>query len=60
MGWEKQTIDSEKNLATVRGAVREQWQKERQENLKKPAPTPEPGQDKTKGREIEPPEPGND
>lgn len=60
LGWEKQPIDSEKNKAAVHGAIREQWQKERQEELDKPATPTEPDQDKAKGREIEPPEPGND
>ncbi len=57
LGWEKQPIDTEKNLETVRGAVREQWQKERSEALAKPA-TPPPAQDK--GREVEPLEPDRD
>jgi len=55
LGWEQQPIDTEKNLATVRGAVREQWQKEREEKLAKP---PAPNLDKTK--EQEPPEPERD
>jgi hypothetical protein len=33
LGWEQQPVDTEKNLTTVRGAVREQWQKEREEKL---------------------------
>ena len=27
LGWEQQPVDTEKNLTTVRGAVREQWQR---------------------------------
>jgi hypothetical protein len=56
LGWEKRPLDTEKNLETVRGAVKEQWQKERQEALAKPAPQ-SPAPDKTKGKEVEPPEP---
>jgi hypothetical protein len=56
LGWEKQEIDTDKNIATAKAAVKEQWQKEREESLAKPAPTtPEP--EKTKGKDIEPPEP---
>jgi hypothetical protein len=58
LGWEKQEIDTDKNIATAKAAVKEQWQKEREEYLAKPAPTPEP--EKTKGKEIEPPEPDRD
>ncbi len=54
LGWEKVPLDTEKNQATVREAVKEQWQKERTENLTKP-PTPPPAPDK--GKKIEPPEP---
>ena len=51
-GWAKQQVPSEKSLETVRGAVREQWQKEREETRDKPAaPTPE------KTKERQPPEP---
>ena len=59
LGWEKLPLDTDKNLKTVRAAVKEQWQKERQEALDKPSPPP-PTPDKTKGKEVEPPEPGND
>lgn len=59
LGWEKRPVDTEKTLEAVRGAVKDQWQKERQEALAKPAPQP-PAQDKNKGKDIEPPEPGND
>lgn len=53
LGWEKQAIDTEKNIATAKGAVREQWQKERAEAKAKPAPKPpEPN----KGKDIEPPD----
>lgn len=55
LGWEKQEIDTDKNIATAKDAVREQWQKEREEAKAKPA---EPGQ--TKAKEIEPPEPDRD
>jgi len=52
LGWAKQPIDTEKNLETVRGAVREQWHKERNEALAKPdAPSPE------KAKDRQPPEP---
>jgi hypothetical protein len=55
LGWEKQEIDTDKNIATAQEAVKEQWQKEREEAKAKPA---EP--DTTKGKEIEPPEPDRD
>jgi hypothetical protein len=54
LGWDKQPMDTEKNQAIVREAVKEQWQKERTENLTKPA-TPSPAPEKSK--EAEPPEP---
>ena len=54
LGWEKAEIDTDKNIATAKGAVKEQWQKEREEAKTKPAPT-EP--DRAKDKEIEPPEP---
>jgi hypothetical protein len=57
LGWEKQEIDTDKNIATAKGAVKEQWQKEREEAKAKPAPKP-PEPDK--GKEIEPPEPDRD
>ena len=56
LGWEKQAIDTEKNLATAKGAVIEQWQQEREEARARPAPKP-PEPDQTKGKGIEPPEP---
>lgn len=57
MGWEKQEIDTTKNLATAKAAVREQWEKERELAKAEPAPEatePEPGKD------MEPPEPERD
>ena len=54
LGWEKQAIDTEKNIATAKGAVREQWQKEREETKAKPAPKPP---EQSKDKNIEPPEP---
>jgi hypothetical protein len=56
LGWEKRPMDTEKNLETVRNAVKQQWQKERQETLAKPAPQA-PAPDKAKGKDVEPPEP---
>jgi hypothetical protein len=57
LGWEKQEIDTDKNIATAKAAVKEQWQKEREETKAKPAPKP-PEADK--GKDIEPPEPDRD
>jgi hypothetical protein len=37
LGWEKQEIDTDKNIATAKGAVKEQWQKEREEAKAKPS-----------------------
>jgi hypothetical protein len=55
LGWEHQPTDTGENLAIVRGAVREQWQKEREAILAKP-PAPDLG----KAEEQEPPEPERD
>lgn len=52
-GWAKKHVPSERSLQTVRDAVREQWQKEREEALNKPA-TPEP--EKTIEREPDEPD----
>ena len=60
LGWEKQEIDTDKNIATAKDAVKEQWQKERTENLAKPPAPSEPEANKTKGKDIEPPEPDRD
>ncbi len=56
-GWAKQHTPSEKNLQVVRDAVREQWQKEREQvREKEAAPAPEP----EKTQEREPDEPDRD
>jgi hypothetical protein len=55
LGWQKQQVTSEKSLETVRGAVREQWQKEREEKLAEP---PAPDATREKGREPEEPDLG--
>lgn len=54
-GWEKQPVDSEKSLSTVREAVREQWKKEQEQDRAQPAKEPE--QDKDRQREPDEPEP---
>ena len=55
LGWAKQEVVSDKNLETVRGAVREQWQKEQ---AVKPAKATEPSPVKDKPREPEEPDLG--
>ena len=51
--WAKRHPISEKSLETVRGAVREQWEKEQSTQRDQ---TPKPGPDKSRGRELSDPE----
>lgn len=54
-GWAKKHPTSEKQLQTIRGVIREEWEKEQKEKRRRAT-----RQDPTKDREAEPPEPGDE
>lgn len=54
-GWEKQPVDSERSLSTIREAVREQWKKE--QDQERPQPAAEPEKNKDRQRDQDEPEP---
>ncbi len=54
-GWVKKHPISNRQLATVRGVIREEWEKEQKATRERAVK-----RKRAKGRESEPPEPGDD